>query len=144
MQVREADPDPAHCEMGHPQPASPALGIEGFAELVAQKVKASLAEEFRIAEAAASARPEPAKLLKVKELASRIGMSPRFVYDHQDELGVIRMGTGPKPPLRFDADRSMARFAELREQGTVKVSPKVERRERPGGVPLLPVKGTAT
>jgi hypothetical protein len=129
--------------MGHTQPASPLIGVEGFAELIAQKVKEKLAEEFRIAKAAAPARPEPAKLLTVKELASRIGMSPRFVYNHQEELAVIRMGTGPKPPLRFDSDRSVARFAELREQGTVKISPKVERRELPTGAPLLPVRGRA-
>ncbi len=36
------------------------------------------------------------------DIARRFGVSAEFVRDHADELGVVRIGTGPRPRLRFD------------------------------------------
>jgi hypothetical protein len=134
--------EPARCLSGHAQPGRPPLPVSALAKEIARELAPLLAAELR-AEAAPATAAEPTGLVKPKQLAHMIGMSPRFVYDHQDELAVIRMGTGPKPPLRFDRDRSLARFAELRDQGVLKAPPKLEQRELPEGAPLLPVRSRA-
>jgi hypothetical protein len=131
---------PASCLNGHDQPERPPIPIDTLAIRIAQELAPMVADELRAGTGVVSAG-EPAGLVTTRELARQIGMSPRFVYDHQDELGVTRMGPGPKAPLRFDPDRSKARLAELQEQGVVKTTPRLERRELPENAPLLPVRG---
>ena len=41
-------------------------------------------------------------LIDVKETARRLGVKPSWVYEHAEELGVIRLGSGRRPRLRFD------------------------------------------
>jgi hypothetical protein len=36
------------------------------------------------------------------EVARRYSLSRDFVYEHADELGAVRIGSGPKGRLRFD------------------------------------------
>ena len=48
-------------------------------------------------------RPEPERLLTTQEVAVRFNVDRGWVYAHANELGVIRLGTGPRPRLRFDA-----------------------------------------
>jgi hypothetical protein len=43
-------------------------------------------------------------LLTAAEVAERFGVSAEWVRDHADELGVVRLGDGPRPRLRFDAE----------------------------------------
>lgn len=43
------------------------------------------------------------ELLTVAEIATRYRVRPNWVYAHQRELGVIRLGNGPKARLRFDS-----------------------------------------
>jgi hypothetical protein len=40
--------------------------------------------------------------MTVKELAARLKLNPAWVYEHADELGAIRTGTGPKARIRFN------------------------------------------
>lgn len=42
--------------------------------------------------------------LTAGQLATRLGVTAQWVYDHQNELGAIRLGSGRKPRLRFPAD----------------------------------------
>ena len=42
-------------------------------------------------------------LLTVAEVAARLNISQSSVYAHKRELGAIRLGSGPKARLRFDA-----------------------------------------
>jgi len=35
-------------------------------------------------------------------LAAELGVTRSWVYEHRDELGAVRLGTGTKPRLRFD------------------------------------------
>jgi predicted DNA-binding transcriptional regulator AlpA len=49
--------------------------------------------------------PTARTLLTPAEVASRYGVSRTWVYAHAKELGAVRLGTGPKARLRFDADR---------------------------------------
>lgn len=75
-------------------------------------------------------------LLTARQVAARINVDRGWVYAHAQELGVIRIGDGPRPRLRFDpavvAQRVVARPA------TAALS---QRPSQPrGGAPLLPIK----
>jgi hypothetical protein len=37
-------------------------------------------------------------------LATELGVTRSWVYEHRDELGAVRLGAGPKPRLRFDVE----------------------------------------
>lgn len=41
-------------------------------------------------------------LLTAEQLAARLHTQRSWVYAHATELGAIRLGTGPRPRLRFD------------------------------------------
>jgi hypothetical protein len=43
------------------------------------------------------------RLLSAAQVATRWGVDRSWVYDHADDLGVRRLGTGVRPRLRFDA-----------------------------------------
>ena len=55
------------------------------------------------------------RFLTVGEVAARLSVSPEWVRDNADRLGVIRLGDGPRPRLRFDPD---AVADTLRQSGT--------------------------
>jgi hypothetical protein len=42
--------------------------------------------------------------LTAGQLARRLGVTAQWVYDHQNELGAIKLGSGRKPRLRFPAN----------------------------------------
>ena len=41
-------------------------------------------------------------LMTAQEVAARFNVQRSWVYAHADELGVVRLGRGRKPRLRFD------------------------------------------
>ena len=41
-------------------------------------------------------------LLTAAEVAERFGVDRSWVYAHARELGVVQLGAGPRPRLRFD------------------------------------------
>ena len=41
-------------------------------------------------------------LLTARQVAARFNVERSWVYAHADELGVIRLGQGPRPRMRFD------------------------------------------
>jgi hypothetical protein len=45
---------------------------------------------------------QPDALLTARQVATRFNVDRGWVYAHADELGVIRLGNGPRPRLRFD------------------------------------------
>lgn len=55
-----------------------------------------------LAETVGRPRPDANRLLSAAEVATRLGRSRDWVYDHADDLGAIRLGTGPRPRLAFD------------------------------------------
>lgn len=67
---------------------APAI-VEAIAQRVAELLRAELA-----------AGPS---LLTPSEVAEQFSVTRTWVYEHADELGVIRLGRGPKARLRFDA-----------------------------------------
>src|SRR4051812_25504755 len=44
-------------------------------------------------------------LLTVAQVARRFQVHPSWVYANARRLGALRLGTGPKAPLRFDPGR---------------------------------------
>ena len=101
----------------------------------------------RVAELVRDPAPIGAGLVDAVQLARLLGVSRGFVYEHAEELGVHRCGSGTKPRLRFDP--VTARRAFERSSGTTSTRPVPEmRREQPreptpsrrAAVPLLPVK----
>jgi hypothetical protein len=44
------------------------------------------------------------RLVDATTLATELGVTRSWVYEHRDELGAVRLGAGPKPRLRFDIE----------------------------------------
>lgn len=57
--------------------------------------------------------PSRRRLISAEEVARWWGVGRRWVYDHADELGARRLGSGRRPRLRFDPDEVAERLGEL-------------------------------
>jgi hypothetical protein len=62
-----------------------------------------------------SQRPERPRnrLISAEEVSRWWGVGRRWVYDHADELGARRLGSGQRPRLRFDPEEVAERLDEL-------------------------------
>jgi hypothetical protein len=86
------------------------------------------------------------ELVDAAELARRFGIERSWVYSHAIELGAVKLGSGPKPRLRFDpqiAARVLRRVGEKTAADPPARSG--ERADRPApdgrsGVRLLPIR----
>jgi hypothetical protein len=87
------------------------------------------------------------ELVDAAELARRFGMERSWVYSHAIELGAVKLGSGPKPRLRFDPEIA-ARV--LRKVGEVPAADPPARSGKRAGQPqgressevrLLPIHG---
>lgn len=85
------------------------------------------------------------------EIAEQLGTSAEWVRANADELGGVRLGGGPKAPLRFDPEvvleQLTARSASGRSEAPARRRTKPRTAPRPsasGGhsAPLLPVRGS--
>ena len=56
---------------------------------------------------------DPGELWTVRRLAAHYAVGVHFIYAHADELGVIRLGAGPSPRLRFDPAVVRERWASV-------------------------------
>jgi hypothetical protein len=68
---------------------------------------------------AASARK---KMLSAAEVAEIVGVSRRWVYDHAEALGAMRLGAGTRPRLRFDPGEVAERIDGLGGQPAARAS----------------------
>jgi len=93
-QARIADPDDALVDAVAQRVLALLLGEEAA-------VDPEVAELLRVARESSSGSSDR-ELLTVAQVAREYGVHPSWVYAHQRELGAIRVGTGPKPRLRFD------------------------------------------
>src|SRR5437773_1594986 len=82
------------------------------------------------------------ELLDASEVARRFHVSRDFVYRHAEELGAVRVGDGPKAPLRFNPATVEERLAPAlpAEPNGPEPAPRPRRKTpaRPGTVELLP------
>jgi hypothetical protein len=75
--------------------------------------------------------PTAPELLTVAEVAQRYRVQASWVYAHKRKLGAIRLGTGPKARLRFDASvvaRTLSGELEL-PSATQQPAPRRRRRQ---------------
>jgi hypothetical protein len=56
---------------------------------------------------------EPVGMVTVAEFAAYYKLSPAWVYEHADELGATRIGSGPKARIRLDFQTAKAALARL-------------------------------
>ena len=75
-------------------------------EAIASRVEELLALRF-----SQTGRTGPRRLLTAAEVSEWWGVERSWVYDHADELGAIRLGTGRRPRLRFDPELVAGRLA---------------------------------
>jgi hypothetical protein len=57
------------------------------------------------------------EFLDASALARVLGVDRQWVYEHQEQLGAIRLGNGRRPRLRFELTRAIAGFGELPSTG---------------------------
>lgn len=87
------------------------------------------------------------ELVDAAELARRFGIERSWVYSHAIELGAVKLGSGPKPRLRFDpqiAARVLRKAGEQTAADPPARSGKRADRPSAGGVSevrLLPIRG---
>ena len=62
------------------------------------------------------------QLLTVAQVARRFQVHPSWVYANARRLGALRLGTGPKAPLRFDPRRVALAVEDPRESDGPPVS----------------------
>lgn len=101
------------------------------------------------ADVRASENGAPGRLVTVAELAETLGTTPGYVYAHADELGAIRLGSGPRARLRFDVADVLERLSTCsasRKSATPETAPRQasRRRARPTmgtSGELLPIRG---
>jgi hypothetical protein len=107
-------------------------------EQIAQRV-AQLLHERR------DTSSQPAQLLDAAQLATHLGVTRTWVYEHAHQLGAIRLGAGAKARLRFDLDTSTTAIKRLHDKPpTDTAASEASRRGRPrrrqqATVPLLPI-----
>lgn len=91
-------------------------------------------------------KEQPA-MISAEEVARRLGVSAAWVRENADGLGVIRLGSGPKAPLRFDPEDVRAALTSFSassrsELGNPRLgagSPRAGNGERAEGAGLLPI-----
>ncbi len=81
--------------------------LKAFADLVADRVAERLIEALGEVLAREPLLREPEaieaepQLVDAATIAAKLGVTRRWVYDHQIELGAVRLTDGAKPRLRF-------------------------------------------
>jgi hypothetical protein len=75
-------------------------------------------------------------LLTARQVAARFNFERSWVYAHADELGVIRLGQGPRPRMRFDPAVVAQHLLARPPRTAAAPSPS----HVAAGAPLLPIK----
>ena len=108
--------------------------IDEIADRLSDAVVARVVEVMRIE--GLIPQPRVARAwLDAQEVARRLGVSREWVYEHAEELGVSRIGTGPRPRLRFPPQI-------LGRPGGKPVPPQAATRSRGKANGLIPIHGS--
>jgi hypothetical protein len=106
-------------------PALDHASLHAIAEQVAQLLRARDAE--------------PHALLTAGQVAARFNVDRSWVYAHAGELGVVRLGSGSRPRLRFDPAIVAQRLLAAPPQAPAAAGPRTSAALSPST--LLPIKG---
>jgi hypothetical protein len=97
---------------------------------------------------ASQARADHPTLIDAAEVARRLGVTRDWVYENADRLGVVRLGGGRKPRLRFQpGEVEMAACSQGRKTLNGELAAKQAKRRSPlrshtgTEVELLPIRG---
>jgi hypothetical protein len=74
--------------------------ISALADQIADRLAVKLG--MRLMESATAAESDQRGLWTARQVAAHYDVGVRFVYQHSNELGCIRLGGGHRPRLRFD------------------------------------------
>ena len=110
--------------------------LEELADRLIDAIADRVVEAIR-AERAGASRPgdeASARWLDAQQVAEQLGFKRDWVYQHANELGVSRRGSGSRPRLRFPPDIGGSCGKPTAEQ-----SEPVKRQSKPSG--LLPIHG---
>lgn len=91
----------------------------------------------------AAGRPPAQTWMTVKELAHHLKLNPAWVYEHAEELGAIRTGSGPKARIRFDlhtATEALKRHQRQPPANTPRRKPTPGPSPYPADAPLLEIR----
>jgi hypothetical protein len=86
--------------------------------------------------------PTNYQLVDAATVSEALGVGIHYVYAHQTELGAQRIGSGPKPRLRFDLAEARAAFREREHSHSAtaeRPKPAGRKRRQSSEVPLQPV-----
>jgi hypothetical protein len=111
-----------------------------------RRIADSLFERLEERGAVSVPNPDPqSRLVDAATLARELNVSRAYVYEHANELGMVRLGGGPKPRLRFDVEKARGLLPETESALSTdnKPKPRPQRRSSTSPVPLLPVAGNA-
>jgi hypothetical protein len=131
LESGESEREPREALAGESQ----SLLDECFVERLAVRLAELLAERQR--------GDAQAELLDAAAVARRLGTNRSWVYEHQRELGAVRLGSGPKARLRFDPRKLEVLGVEAdvpAAEEPPRARPRRRRVSRPA-VPLLEIKG---
>lgn len=87
------------------------------------------------------------ELVDAAELARRLGIERSWVYSHAIELGAVKLGSGPKPRLRFDPQLAAKVLRKVAEDSAADPPTRSGKRAgqpqrgRESEVSLLPIRG---
>lgn len=82
--------------------------LEQLADLVAARLRPVAGAPDENARSEPTSDGSEGALVSAVALASELGVSRAFVYEHAVELGAVRLGDGPRARLRFDAEVARA------------------------------------
>ena len=113
-------------------PAISEQDLERLADRIVERVLIGLAPSER------------GELVDASAIANRFSLSRSWVYENAEQLGVVRVGAGPRARLRFDASVVRERLARLAADGPrIARRPRRRRRVAEEQSDLLPVRGRA-
>lgn len=113
------------------------LGSNVIAEIADRLSNAIVERVIEAVRAEVNVRPTPAasEWLDAREVAERLGVRRDWVYEHADDLGASRIGSGRRPRLRFPPHVLEARV-DKRTPAEESRRP-AQRHEKPDG--LIPI-----
>lgn len=122
--------------------------VAEIADRICIELSARLAAEVLAALNGEPARV-PGRMLTAAEVAELVGLGRDAVYRRADEFGAVRIGSGPKGRLRFDAEKVTAALGTCcMSRDSQPPDPSQRQCSRPhraatngGAFPLLPVRG---
>lgn len=90
--------------LDHPDDVAVVRLAEETIDQLAERV-ADLLDARRTDPPATDPTPSASGLLSASDVSRWWGVERGWVYQHADQLGAIRLGTGRRPRLRFDPER---------------------------------------